>query len=190
MLQHLLEDGAAGASIRELASACGVTPPTLRHYFGTHDGAVIAAFEVARRAGAEHIAFTATAEFDDVRAALLGVLRYMVSGWIDFGVGRLNALGLAAGLASADVGPAYLDKILEPLLHGFEARIARHVALGELEVPDLRIAALQLVGPVVLALLHQRQLGGAACRPLALDRLIELQVDGFLAAYGVTELRP
>ncbi len=184
IMGHLIVAGAAGVSLRELAQACEVTPPTLRHYFGDLDGALIAAFELAKRAGAEHIAYTATAEYPDVRSALLGVLNYLLLRWRE-GVGRLNAIGLASGLARERVGPAYVNEILEPTLHGFEARIARHVALGELAVPDLRMAALQLVGPLLLALLHQTELGGADSRPLDVERLVELQVDAFLAAYAV-----
>ncbi|WP_437929371.1 hypothetical protein WMF37_08890 [Sorangium sp. So ce291] len=48
-------------------------------------------------------------------------------------------------------------------------RLARHVAAGELAPCDLRHAALALLGPLLLALLHQGPLGGRVCGPLDLD---------------------
>ncbi|MEX1365816.1 MAG: TetR/AcrR family transcriptional regulator C-terminal domain-containing protein [Nannocystaceae bacterium] len=179
-----MRTGNAEASLRELATACEVTPPTLRHYLGVRAGASEAALQAAHRGGESHIAFTVGAELGDVDTALRRVLRYMVEGWVRYGVGRLNTVGIAAGLAHRRLGPAYIDEILEPMLHSFEARLARHVATGELVVPDLRVAALQLVSPVVLGLLHQNELGGRQCRPLDVDALVDAQVDAFLRVYA------
>lgn len=184
VLDHLIATGDPDISARSLAAACGVTPPTLVHYFGGRVGALKAAFEAAGRAGKEHLAFTIGADLGDVRTSLLTVLRYLVDGWEQYGVGTLNAVGLGAGLGEASLGPVYIEQMLEPTLQGFEARLARHVATGELVAADLRLAALQLVGPLILALLHQHQLGGRACRPLDVPTLIEAQVDAFLRLYG------
>ncbi|MEM9455316.1 MAG: TetR/AcrR family transcriptional regulator C-terminal ligand-binding domain-containing protein [Myxococcota bacterium] len=185
ILEHLLRTGISPVSLRELAAACEVTPPTLRHYFGDRDGALEAALRAAHRAGEEHMAYTIGADLGDVRTALVATLRYLVDGWVNYGVGRLNALGIGAGLDHERLGPAYVAELLEPLLQSFEARLARHVASGELAVPSLRVAALQLVSPLVMALLHQHQLGGHACRPLDVDALVEPHVDAFLRIYAV-----
>lgn len=184
VLEHLLARGASSASLRELASACGVTPPTMRHYFGGRSGALVAAFDMAQQHGAEHLLHTVNAELGGLRATFEGLLRYFVSGWRDYGVGRLNAVGISAGLADEGLGQVYLGRVLDPLLQAYEARIALHVAAGQLEVPDLRAAALQLLAPVLLALLHQDELGGGECRPLDVDALVGAQVDAFLRLYG------
>ena len=44
-------------------------------------------------------------------------------------------------------------------------------------------AALALVGPVVLALLHQVDLLGSACRPLDIDAFIEVHIQGWLEGH-------
>ena len=93
-------------------------------------------------------------------------------------------LGLQIGLGHATLGPAYVSELLEPTLQAFEARLALHVARGELHVADLRQAALALLGPIVLALLHQRELGGQRCRPLDLRRLAAAQLADFLQLHA------
>lgn len=185
LLDHLMSEQGADVSLRALASACGVTPPTLRHYFEDREGALLAAFGAARRRGAEHVAHTATAEFEHPELALRALLRYLVEGWQDHGVGRLHALGLAAGISNEMLGPRYLDDMLEPLLQAFEARIAVHVARGQLQVSSLRHAALQLLAPIVLALLHQHELGGQHTRPLSIGELIDAQVSAFMRLYAM-----
>ena len=179
-----LSEGEAGASMRELAAACEVTPPTLRHYFGDRDGAVRAALAMARRLGSEHLLRIATADLGPARPALAAALDDLLRGWIDHGVGRLHELGLQVGLGHASLGPAYLEEILEPTLQAFEARVALHVARGELAVADIRHATLALIGPLVLSLLHQRDLGGQRCRALDLRKLAAAQLADFLQLHA------
>ena len=181
-----LRDGGAGPSMRELAAACEVTPPTLRHYFGDRDGAVRAALAIAHRLGAEHLLRVATADLGPAPAALAAGLDELLAGWMEFGVGRLHEIGLQLGLGHPTLGPAYLNEVLEPTLQAFEARLALHVARGELEVTDLRQATLALLAPLVLGLLHQRELGGQRCRPLDLRGLAAAQLADFLRLHAVT----
>ena len=181
-----LREGEAGASMRELAAACEVTPPTLRHYFGDRDGALRAALAIARRLGSEHLLRIASADLGAARPALTTALGDLLSGWLDHGVGRLHEIGLQVGLGHETLGPVYLSEILEPTLQAFEARLALHVARGELHVADLRQATLALLGPIVLALLHQRELGGQRCRPLDLHRLAAAQLADFLQLHALT----
>ena len=82
------------------------------------------------------------------------------------------------------IGPSYVDHLLEPLLQAVEARLEQHQQWGELGDHDLRFAALSLVSPVVLALLHQDGLGGQGCRPLDVEAFVVAQVNGFVRAYG------
>jgi AcrR family transcriptional regulator len=173
----------ANLSFRELAEAADVTPSTLRHYFADRSGLMRAVFERLHRSGLAYLAEGASADRGGVAEALRWFLAYLRIGW-ERGVGRAHALGLAEGLGTRTLGEAYLGHLLEPTLQAAEARIARHVAQGELGRCDIRQAALELVAPVVLALLHQGPLGGCEVRRLDVDAFLEEHVARFLRAYA------
>lgn len=169
----LLHRDNVASSLRELATAAGVSVPTLRHYFGSREGAWRAAVEALGQLGATHIARTAEEERGGPAESTRWVLDGFVQAWTRFGVGTMFAAGLALGMASEEVGPAFVNALLEPTLQAAEARLSRHIARGELAPMDVRAAALALLSPVVLALLHQGALGGDRCRPLDLGALLD-----------------
>ena len=77
----------------------------------------------------------------------------------------------------------YLNDVLEPTLQALEARLAGLVAQRAIVECDTRHAALMLLSPLLLALLHQRDLGGTRCRPLSIPALIDEHVKVFVRAY-------
>jgi AcrR family transcriptional regulator len=170
-------------SFRELAHAGAVSPSTLRHYFGDREQVVEAALAGIQDSGSRYVAEGATADRGPASQALVWFLRYLREGWAR-GVGRAHAVGLTEGLGDAELGPAYLRHLLEPTLRSAEGRVALHVASGELAPCDVRHAALELLAPLVLLLLHQDALGGCEVRPIDVDRFIDEHVDRFLRAYG------
>jgi len=170
-------------SFNQLARAAGVAPATLRHYLGDRDGVLAATFARLHRAGAPYLAEAASSPRGPPERSLRWFLDDLCEGW-KAGAGRAHALGLSEGLGHRPLGEAYVGHLLEPTLQAVEARIARHVADGELGRCNLRHAALELLGPVVLALLHQDALGGAAVRPLDLGRFLDDHVARFLRAHA------
>ena len=169
-------------SFRELAAAAEVSPATLRHYFIDRAGTLEAVLASMHRQGLPHLAAAAAYPVEDARESLRWLLEALVFGW-RAGVGRLHDFGLGAGLGHASLGPAYVKELLEPTLQAAEARIAHHVGLGELGPCNVRHAALELLSPVILGLLHQGGLGGAACRPLDLAAFLGDHLDRFLVAH-------
>jgi len=184
IMARLREPDGASASLRELAVGAGVSVATLKHYFGSRDGVIRAALEVLHGQGARYIVEVATAEHGPVTESLRWTLQSIAGAWRKHGLGRVHAMGIAAGVQSDALGPAYLEHVLEPTLVAVEARLATHVARGELERCDLRAAALLLVSPLVLGLLHQGELGGSKCRPLDVDKFVEELLARFLRAYA------
>lgn len=182
----LLQPGGAELSFREMAAAAAVSPATLRHYFGSREQLLAEFMIELRRLGLPHLLAAATQPIEGVRESLDWLLRQIVKGW-RFGVGSIHTLGLTAGLGHDKLGPAYINEVLEPTLQAAEARIARHVSTGELEPCDLRHAALELLSPLVLGLLHQENLHGAGCRPLDLEAFLVDHLDRFLRAHGAPE---
>lgn len=183
LLPALLRPGGAELSFRQMAHEAGVSPATLRHYFPTREDLLVEVLALLRRAGLPYLHAAATQPIEGVRASLEWLLGQIVLGWRR-AVGAVHVLGLSAGLGHERLGPAYVNEILEPTLQAAEARIARHVASGELSQCDVRHAALALISPLVLGLLHQDSLLGARCRPLDLERFLADHLDHFLRAYG------
>lgn len=180
---HLVRPGGAASSFRELAVAAGVTPPTLRHYFQTREALIHDVLRHQRQQGDLYLQAAATVEFDDVEESLGWLLRSVAFGWKQ-GVGAVHMLGLNVGLGSPTLGPAYLEEVLEPTLQAAEVRLARHVERKELGGCDVRHAALELLSPLVLGLLHQDGLFGSSCRPLDLDAFLDDHLKRFLLAHA------
>lgn len=180
----MLEPDGATASERALSRAAGVSMPTLRHYFATRDELIAAVFAHARRAALVHLHEIAAGALAPVRESVQWTLAFIVDGLTRFDLAGLHALGLRVGLRQPALGPAYLADVLEPTLVAVEARLERHAARGELRAHCGRAAALDLVAPALLAVLHQRELGGAACRPLNLQHFLDAHAEAFVRGWS------
>ncbi len=182
LTKHLVRPNGASSSFRELAVASKVTPPTLRHYFQSREALIHEVLKHLRTQGEMFIQAAATMPIDDVEESLRWLLQCVAFGWKQ-GVGAIHLLGLQAGLGHHALGPAYVMEILEPVLQSAEARIAGHVEKKDLAPCNGRHAALALMSPLVLGLLHQDGLYGAKCRPLDLDAFLDDHVKRFLRAH-------
>jgi AcrR family transcriptional regulator len=183
LTEKIITSARAHLSFRELASEAGVAPSTLRHYFDDREAVLLAVLERINELGLRYVAEGATAERGRAPESLRWFAATLVEGWRR-GVGRAHELGLTEGIGDATLGPAYLRMLLEPTLHAAEARIALHMARGEIGPCDVRMAALELVAPLVVALLHQGPLGGDAVRKLDIEPFLEEHVARFLRAFG------
>lgn len=181
--QHLSASLPDKSSLRDIATAAGVTVSTLLHYFGSRPGLVAALMEHQAKLGAPYLEIVASSE-DPFEFSIRTLTRFILSGLVDAQVVDLHAVGLVEASGSDRLGPAYLEHLLEPTLQAVEARLAVHVARGEMRKSDLRVAALCLVSPLLLATLHQCRLGGAQVRHLDLADLAAEVSDMFLSAYA------
>jgi AcrR family transcriptional regulator len=179
---HAVAQHPAKSSFAELAEVSGVSRTTLRHYFSSRDDLLLAMLEHMRRlsekAGA---AFPVSAALP-LDEALRLALHRLVFAW-RVGVGALFGAGLLWGLGSGELGPAYVTNMLEPMLVSFEGHITSRMVGEGFDDTDARHAALALVSPVVMALLHQEALHGATCRPLDIDVFVEAHLQRFLAGW-------
>lgn len=181
--QALLTLGGRAPSLRALADAAEVDPGTLRHYFGDREGVVRAAFESLLVHGEEQSQRALRLGERPAREALRTLATSVVQAWSGL-LGGMHATGLVEGMAHAPLGQVYVQTILEPTLATVERLLSTFSERGELTVPDVRVAALGFMAPVMVACLHQHQLSGAACRPLELDAFVLAHVEGFLRGYA------
>jgi AcrR family transcriptional regulator len=171
-------------SFRELALACGVSVPTLRHYFANREELIRGIFAYYLLGAERHLARASSAESGDLATVLKGVMSRIVVGWTQGNVGALHRIGLSEGLRNPATALHYLMDVLEPTLQALETRLESYRESGIIRADtQTRHAALALVAPLVLALLHQVDLGGTRCRPLGLPELIEQHVSMFVRAY-------
>jgi AcrR family transcriptional regulator len=185
MARRLSERDAMHASYRELVEAAGVSISTLQHYFGRREDIVAAVLQQAQQSAAPHFAHVrqATGTF---RESILDFLAYFRLGFECFGVGDVHALGLVEGLRSTALGPVMVDAVLEPSIDALTARLSEHQRRGEMRTDsDPRHAALMLIAPGLLLILHQRELGGAARHPADLERFFAEHAAAFLRAHEI-----
>ncbi|OYW46957.1 MAG: hypothetical protein B7Z08_05315 [Sphingomonadales bacterium 32-68-7] len=180
---RLGEPGATHASWRELAAAAGVGLSTLAHYFGRRDDVVKAVMEQDLADGAEPLAVMA-APSGPFGPSVRDAVGHLAAGLSHGGLSRTYATGLVQCLRHPSLGPAFLDTALEPTLRAVEARLQAHVERGEM-AGDPRSGALMLVSPLLMAHLHQTELGGLGTRALDLDAFCEDVAERFIRAYAV-----
>jgi AcrR family transcriptional regulator len=176
-------------SFREMAGAAGVSVPTLRHYFKDREGVVQAYLVWQGGESARYRPLVATTD-DPFQYSIRKVLHGSAFGLKDMGRIRTHVVGLTEGLHNDRVGPSYLQATLEPLLASVEQRLTLHVARAEMRAVDLRHAAISLLAPLLLVILHQRELGGTSVRQMDLDRFIEDHALSFVRAYAADATAP
>jgi len=174
---HLISASGDPATLKELSSIAGVSPPTIRHYFGDLEGVYKAAFEHALERGEPYIREQEAAQAQSAHHALWAFLEVMIQGWSM--LGPVLASMLRLGLRHPERGPMFLENMLEPSLQTCERLIEELVEAGELVETDItaRALALTIVSPVLLALLHQHELGGEQCRALDVSAFASTHLD-------------
>lgn len=181
--ERLGQRGATQASWRDLAAAAGVSLSTMSHYFGRREDVVRAVMEHDFAQGAEPLDEMArpTGPFAQ---SIADAVQHMADGFRHGGLGALFATGLIEGLRHPALGPAFLDNALEPTLVAVEARLQHHMSAGEMRGEHPRIAAIALASPILIAFLHQNELGGVERRPLDLDEFLQTHAAAFVRAWG------
>ncbi len=182
MRERLGQRGAVRASWRELAAAADVSLATLNHHFGKRDDVIRAILHANGAAGAGPLAVLATPG-EDFAASINAAVAHLAMGF-QVGVGDMVAIGLIEGLRQPTLGEVFVEESLEPIIAAMAQRLAKHQAMGQMVVTDTRIAALQLVAPILLADLHQQQLGGEAAHPLDMAEVSASVAGAFVRAYG------
>ena len=182
--RHLSSPEGRLSSYRDLARACGVSVPTLNHYFGSREKMVQAILADALEKGQPYIERAAVPDgpFTQSIGKLIGEITLAFS----TALSGLSATGLLEGLHHPTLGPVFLEATLEPLIDSLTKRLSAHMNAGDMRPTDARAAALILISPIIMVFLHQRDLGGAERWPLDIDAFVEVHVDAFVRAFAAT----
>ncbi|SFZ83326.1 transcriptional regulator, TetR family [Devosia enhydra] len=179
---RLSEPDGHRASMRTLAESAGVSVATLRHYFDSREGLLSAYFAQSRADGDRYLQMMAATELP-LDKSIAEACRWIGEAGLIPEFRALHEIGLREGL-NGPTGGAYLEGVFEPTLAALEARLALHVARGEMRPADLRTAGLMLLAPLTLGTLHQKSLSGETIRPLDLDAFLAELAEAFLRAYA------
>ena len=126
---------------------------------------------------------------EDFAASIRGAVDHLLSGLRFGGMDALVASGLRESLSHERLGPVFLESSLEPTLAACEARLQTHVERGQMRPGDVRTAALALISPLVLAVLHQSKLGGCEVRELDWEAFAQAHADAFVRAWEAESQR-
>lgn len=187
LTERLTQTDAMHASYRELAASAGVSLSTLQHYFGRREEIVKAVLQQAQVNAAPHFERLAEPEAS-LEATVTAALLRLRMAFEHFGVGEIHALALVEGLRNAAIGPVTVDSVLEPSIEAMATCLKAHQERGEMR-PDVapRHAAIMLLAPPILILLHQNELHGAHKHPVELEAFLEAHASSFLRAHQVDQ---
>lgn len=179
--QHLSGATGRNASWRDLAAESGVSTSTLAHYFGNRQNLIEAILENARQEGEAYLAMAAhaSAPFEQSVRDLVG----MMGQGLDRGVLSLQVIGLTEGLGNHNSAQAYLGHHLEPILTAIRTRLDTHVLRKEMRSVETRFAAIGLLAPMVIARLHQAELGGSTTYPMSLTEFDRAHAETFVRGH-------
>lgn len=192
-LRTRLRASGPAPSMRELATAAGVSVPTLKHYFGGTDEltdreAIVRAVmedELASGSEPEGPLETAATPSGSFALSVRDLLQHADDGFAYGGLTESHAVGLAEGARSLTSASDYLRLALDPTIDAFAERLRGHQTTGEMRADaDARLAAIQLLSPLVVARLHQDRFGGREGNPIDLAAMFDQQAEAFVRGYA------
>jgi TetR/AcrR family transcriptional repressor of mexJK operon len=179
-----LKEGYSGTNLQQVASAAGVTKPTVYSHFKSKEGLL----QAVTAANAE----TRVAELslvlrpsDDPRADLMRFGDLLLSKVLSDETRLWDRLAAAESLEHPEVGEAFFRAGPELVLHRLGLYLQQQQRAGLLDVPHSQRAAEQFVGMLLGLDLLRSQVGQPVLRPSRRSQRCREAVDVFLSAYSV-----
>ncbi len=178
----------AGTSMEDIASAAAVSKQTVYKHFTDKETLFreVALGSVERVGSAFRVEVTATAEADDVPAALRALARTYIDAVMSPMLLRRRQLVLREAGRFPDLAHKYHESGPRRAIAGLSTAFARLAERGELMIKDPRVAAIQFAFLVIgepLDTAMFRSVGRRRTRR-ELHALADAGVEVFLAAYG------
>jgi len=185
MTERIMRRDPPHPSLRQLAEAAGVSVPTLRHYFGGRSEVIRAILAEYLAQGRSRLAVVAEPHgpFEQSIHQYGSSLIEAAQAPRAVRLGDVFALSMAEGMLDPQLGEATLDHIIDPSVVALQQRLEAHIQRGEMRPADTRAAALMLLSPLLLGVLHQHQMGGCRTNPADLDAVAWEVCAAFVRAY-------
>ncbi len=178
----------AGTSMEDIASAAAVSKQTVYKHFTDKETLFreVALGSVERVGSAFRVEVTATAEADDVPAALRALARTYIDAVMSPMLLRRRQLVLREAGRFPDLAHKYHESGPRRAIAGLSTAFARLAERGELMIKDPRVAAIQFAFLVIGEPLDTAMFRGVGRRRTRreLHALADAGVEVFLAAYG------
>lgn len=172
-LQVFMADGYAAASMNRIASAAGVSKPTLYSYFQDKEGLFVALIQkLTQRSSSILFSLPTTPE---AQAEPKQMLRQMATSVLEEFSGNqplLTLMRLIIGESERfpHLAETFVRDIQKPLLERLTAYLASQ---PQLNLPDPMVAARIFAGSLVHYLIVQNIMNGSDIVPLERDRMVD-----------------
>jgi TetR/AcrR family transcriptional repressor of mexJK operon len=179
-----LNEGYSGTNLQQVASAAGVTKPTVYSHFKSKEGllqAVTAASAETRMAELSLVLRPS----EDPRADLVRFGDLLLSKVLSDEARLWDRLAAAESLEHPEVGEAFFRAGPELVLNRLRLYLQQQQRAGLLDVPHPQRAAEQFVGMLLGMDLLRSQVGQPVLRPSQRRQRCCEAVDVFLSAYSV-----
>lgn len=178
--KFLLSNPSHKVSMRQIAEACDVSMPTLTHYFDNRNGISYAWLEQCWKDAENHLQDAAKPK-GKLASCIKHKLKDLHQAFTSFGLDRLHIWGMTEGLGDALLGTAYLEFFLEPTLQANEQWLKHYQEKGDIDAQlNVRFAAISLISPLIILLMHQHALCGDRLRPANMEAFINQHAEHFL----------
>lgn len=185
--QHFFHHGYAATAIEQIASDAGVSKVTIYNQFGDKRALFTAAVECECEKMRGHFSLDAMSQgtirerLTAIGAAIYAFLSRPEMIQFERRIAAETEIDPAIGIAFLQAGPWRMKE-------GFAAWLARACELGDLAIPDPKLAAEQFVS-MCKGMGDLERRFGATVAPAERDRRIIGAVNVFLAAYGTPQNR-
>ena len=178
---YVLRDDVQTPSFRQLSMATGASEPTLKHYFKSRSGLIIAIIEHFDDLCApmrDHL----QKNFDSIETALQDYKTFATRVSEDTNFIRSHVFALRESFLDTDVFQAYIHHLVEPCTQALAERLVNSPG-GPTDYPSARMAAAQIFANVLFMACRKHLLESGSPYAPDLDQNFELMTNWLL--YGL-----
>ena len=161
---YLLRDDVIRPSFRQLAIAADTSEPTLRHYFQSRSGLIVAVLELIYQE-TDSFRNVLREPQDSPEQAVKGYLDYVQELAASERYVQMHAMGIRESREDDDIKETYLTKCVEPGVEALADRFVNSVGMPD-DLETAKAAARMIISSSLAMTLHQEVLDGRKHVPI------------------------